>query len=206
MKISAAIAFLCDEVGQVLGQSFRKGGYERSLFGPDSLFNLAQQMLDLISRRIYENLRVDKAGRSDYLLNHFAAASVHLERPGRCRDEDNTGPVFLKLLESKRPVIKGAGQSETVLDEDLLSAFVARPHRLDLRDSSVRFVDKQQKVFREIINQCIRPCTRSKARQMPCVIFNPAAVADLLHHLDVVHCSCAQALGLQQLAFAAELF
>ena len=57
----------------------------------------------------------------------------------------------------------------------------------------------------EVVDEGIWPCTGGQAGQMPGVVFDSGAVADLLHHFEVVHCPGLEPLGLEELAFAAEL-
>ncbi len=94
-------------------------------------------MWNLISGRMYEDFRVHQSGRPDDLLDDLIMTFFQLERPGRGRDENDVGPVFLKLLETQGPVIQGAGQPETVFNQNFFSASVAGPHRTHLRNRGV---------------------------------------------------------------------
>jgi hypothetical protein len=54
---------------------------------------------------------------------------------------------------SKRAVVERAGKPEPVLDERLLASPIAPIHALKLGKGLVRFVDHEQKVGREIVDQ-----------------------------------------------------
>jgi hypothetical protein len=47
----------------------------------------------------------------------------------------------------------GGGETEAVVDEVLLAALVAEPHAVDLGDGGVAFVDEEQEVAGEVVEQ-----------------------------------------------------
>jgi hypothetical protein len=92
-----------------------------------------------------------------------------------------------------------------MIDQDLLARPVAVEHRPHLRDGGVRFVDHQQIVVGEIVNQGVRLGPRRRAVEMAGVVLDARAVAHLLNHLDVVAGAGSQALGFEQFAVPLEL-
>ena len=66
-------------------------------------------------------------------------------------------------------------------------------------------VHDQQEVFREIVDQRKRRGTRFAAREHARIVFNAAAKADLLQHLDVIPRALCDALRLDQLAVFLEV-
>ncbi len=73
-------------------------------------------------------------------------------------------------------------------------------HAVQLRNGLVAFVDQDQRIVRQIIEQGGRRFARQASRKMPRVILDPVAIADLLHHFQIEHGALPQALRLDQLA------
>ena len=53
----------------------------------------------------------------------------------------------------ERAIIERARQTKAVIDQHGLARFVAFIHPADLRNGGVRFIDHEQKIFREEIEQ-----------------------------------------------------
>ena len=109
-----------------------------------------------------------------------------------------------KLLPLERPVVHGARQPETVLDERALARSIPLVHRADLRNRDVRLVDHDEKVFGEVVEQAVRSLAGRAAVDVPRVVLDAVAEADLLHHLDVEGRAHAQSLRLEKLALTIE--
>ena len=62
------------------------------------------------------------------------------------------------------------------------------------------FIDDQQRVVRQIVEQTRRRLPRLPARQIARIVLDAGAVADLLHHFHVEHGALLEPLRLQQLA------
>ena len=92
-----------------------------------------------------------------------------------------------------------------MLDQGALAAEVAREHPSDLAEADVRLVDEQQGVFGEEVHQGIRRLARLAAREVPAVVLDPRAIADLQEHLDVVPRPRREPLGFEELALLLEL-
>ena len=84
----------------------------------------------------------------------------------RCADVNDLVGHLHELVEIERPVVERAGQAETVIDQDALARTVAFVHSADLRDGGVRFIDDEQKIFREKIDQRVRLRARRASGQM----------------------------------------
>jgi hypothetical protein len=87
-----------------------------------------------------------------------------------------------------------------VLHEHVFSGLVAVEHRAQLRNGHMRLVDKQQVIFREIVDQRPWLLAGFSAVQVAGVVFHAGAIADFLEHFDVVFRAGLETLGLQQLA------
>ena len=69
----------------------------------------------------------------------------------------------------------------------------------------MRFVDDQQEILREIVQQRRGRRSGPAPVDVPRVVLDAGAKPDLAHHLDVIVGPHPQALGLQQLALTLEL-
>ena len=99
----------------------------------------------------------------------------------------------------QRPVVQRARQAEAVVHEHRLARAVALVHAADLRDGGVAFIDHEQEIVREEVEQRERPRAGRAPAEVPRVVFDPAAEAHLLHHLEVVFRAHLDALRLEQL-------
>ena len=143
--------------------------------------------------------RIDQAGRPDDLLDDDAAAPCDSSYgPGRRRDEDDLADALLPLLEVQRPVVERRRQAEAVRDQHFLARAVAVVHAADLRHGLVALVDDDQRVVRQVVEQRRRRLARRAAGQVPRVVLDAVAVADLLDHLEIEHRPLVQPLRLEQ--------
>ena len=101
-----------------------------------------------------------------------------------------------KFVEGERPVVIGRGQAEAVVDEALFTRVVAVVHRAHLRQRHVAFVDKQQKIVREVVNERGRRGAGGAPGNDARVVFNACAEADFREHLEVILRPLADALRL----------
>ena len=111
----------------------------------------------------------------------------------------------LELVELQRAVVERAGQAEAVLDQRLLAAAVAGEHAANLRQGDVRFVDDQEEIFGEEVDERVRRLARLAAGEPAGVVLDAGAVADLAQHLEVVAAAGLEPLGFEQLALGLEL-
>ena len=65
-------------------------------------------------------------------------------------------------------------------------------------------VDKEEKILREVIQQCGRRCAGLTALDHPGVVLNAVAEADLCHHFQIVGCPLGDSLGFHQLILRPE--
>ena len=167
--------------------------------------DLADQVVHLAVGRAHRDLGIHQPGRPDQLLHEHAAAALELER-GRCRRHvDALADAGVELLEAQRPVVERAGQAEPEVHQRLLARAVAVVHAAHLRDRLVALVDHQQEIVGEVVEQRRRRLARSAARQVPRIVLDPLAVAELAQHLEVEPRPLLQALALQQLALRLQL-
>src|SRR5207302_8916787 len=96
-------------------------------------------------------------------------------------------------------MVERARQTETVIDQYGLARTVAFVHAADLWNGRVRFVDHNEKVFREKIDNRVRLRARRPSGQMARTILNALANAHRLQHLEIAFGSDAEPLGLEKL-------
>ena len=110
-----------------------------------------------------------------------------------------------ELLEIQRPVIERARQAEAIFDQHGLARLIAFVHAADLRDGGVRFIDHEQEILREKIEQRERLRAGRAAGKMARVILDPVAEPHLLQHLEIVFGAHLQPLRFEQFALRFEL-
>ena len=95
---------------------------------------------------------VDEPGGADELLDHLSRVPV-LVGSRRRGHEDGLGGEPLELVEPQRPVVERGREPEPVLDQGLLARAVAAVHAPELRHGHVAFVDEEQRIGREVVEQ-----------------------------------------------------
>ena len=128
----------------------------------------------------------------------YHPGALQLVGPRRRGDVEGLRDETGELREGERPVVEGRGQAEAVLDERLLARAVARVHAADLRRGHVRLVEDDQRVLREVVHQGRRVLSRLAPGEVPRVVLDPVAVAELAQHLHVEERALLEALRLQQ--------
>ena len=78
-------------------------------------------------------------------------------------------------------------------------------HAADLRHGLVALVHDRQGVVGQIVEQRRRRLARRPAGQVPRVVLDPVAVADLLDHLQVEHRPLMEPVRLENLPLGLEL-
>ena len=131
----------------------------------------------------------------------------HLElvRARRRRQEQHLRHPLDELVEAQRTVVGRRRQPEAVLDEHLLAAPVALVLAVQLRHRHVALVDHHEVVVGEVVEQRVRRLAAAATVDRPRVVLDAVAVADFLHHLEVVLRAHPQPLRLEQLALALEV-
>jgi len=110
----------------------------------------------------------------------------------------------VELVERERPVVERRGQAEPELHQRLLARAVTVVHAAHLGHGLVALVDHEQEVVREVVEQRRRWLARRTSREVPRVVLDAVAVADLLQHLEVEVRALLEPLPLEQLALGLE--
>ena len=145
-----------------------------------------------------DHLGIDQPRGPDDLLDDLLG-DLPLVGTGRGGDEDDLIDLAVELLPAQGSVVPGGREAEAILDQGVLARHVAGIHAVELRDRLVRLIDDDQEVVREVVQQRVRRRAGPAAVQVPRVVLDAVAVADLAHHLDVVARALLQPLRLQEL-------
>ena len=113
-------------------------------------------------------------------------------------DEQHLRRNPFPFIKAHGPVIQRRRQSEAVLHESFLTGPVALVHGADLGNGDVGFVHHQHRIGWQIIEQRRRRLARLATRQVPGVVLDAVAVAQLQHHFDVVAGALFQTLRFHQ--------
>src|ERR1700733_16265279 len=82
---------------------------------------------------------------------------------------------------------------------------VASEHAFHLRHGGVRFVDEEQKIIGEKVQERVGGLARFAAGERPAVVFDAWAKAGFAQELHVVARAGSQSLGLEQFALTAKV-
>ena len=92
-----------------------------------------------------------------------------------------------------------------MFDEGALARHIAFVHAADLRDRDMGFVDDEEEVLGEVVEQTVRCRTGIATVDVPGVVLDPGREAHRLHHLEVIGRAHLQPLRFEQLVLRFEL-
>src|SRR5665811_2183014 len=101
-----------------------------------------------------QHLRIDEARWANDLLNDLGRFR-DLPRARCCGKEDRLARLGVPLLERQWTVVHRRGESEAVLDEDVLSRTVAGELSTNLRHRNMALIDDGEIVVGEVVEQRI---------------------------------------------------
>ena len=202
---AAADVALLEIGGQVFRELFGQRGDEHAIACCHGLGNLAGEMQDLIFGRHDLDHRIEQTGGANHLLHHLATRAAKLPFSRCGRHMHRLMQLRLPFIEFQRPVVHRARQPETVVDERQLAAAIAGIHPPHLRYRDMRFIHKEEKFWRKIVEQRVGGAVRQPAAQGPGIVFNARAEPRLQQHLDVEAGARGEALRFQKLPLALEL-
>ncbi len=200
MQVPDAHAELLVILRQVLGHSLGQRRHQHALAARGPQADLRQQVVDLSFDGPDLNRRIGQTRRPDDLLDDDALGFRQLVRPRRGGHEDHLADAGLPFFEVERPVVERRRQPEPVGHQHFLARSIAVVHAADLRHRLMALVDDEERVLRQVIEQRRRRLARGAAGQVPRIILDPVAVANLPNHLEVEHRPLVQPLRLEKLA------
>ena len=203
VQVFRAQAAFPHEFADVLAHALRERRDERAFASFRGERRFVNDVLDLPFDRAHFHHGIEQSRRADDLLGDDGGI-FQLERGGRRGDEDRLPDERVKFVRAQRAVFDGARQTESEFDEAFLAGTVAVRHAADLRERDVRFVDEDDEILREKVDQAPRPLFRRAPAQVHGIIFDAEAEAGFAQHFDVVFRAHADALRFEELAFALE--
>ena len=171
----------------------------------DALLDFFHEVVHLMAGGTHFNGRIEQTGRTYHLFGHNTFRAFQLVF---CRSGGNVnglGRQCLEFFEAERAVVFGRRQTETVFDQIGLSGQIAAVHRPYLRHGDVTFVDDEQKILREEVQEAVGTRARRSAVEVAAVVFDAGTVAEFAYHLDVVVDALLQTLCLKVFADALEI-
>mmetsp|Transcript_15032 Transcript_15032/g.35475 ORF Transcript_15032/g.35475 Transcript_15032/m.35475 type:complete len:655 (-) Transcript_15032:1504-3468(-) len=152
VQITHLDAVVAEVIGQLFGHPLGQRRDEDALVGIDPQADLLQHVVHLVGRRPHLDHGVDETGGPNDLLDHLAGVVLFiLGRRGR--HKDRLAHLALELRELQRPVVECRRQPEAVLHQRRLARPVAVVHAAELADQHMAFIQKHQRVRRQIVHQ-----------------------------------------------------
>ena len=111
-----------------------------------------KQVFDLPFRLPHFNNGVKNTSWANDLLDNRLTHLVFVDGGGSTRKND-LPPTGFNLIKFERTIVHRAWEAETIIHESGFSGAVAVVHAFELRDGHVTFVNHQQMVCREIVEQ-----------------------------------------------------
>ena len=199
MQVAHPHLVIGQEVGEILGHALGERGDQHPMSPGHPGRDLGEHVVDLRGGRSHLDFGVDQAGGTHHLLDHLAGMGGFIFGR-RGRDEDALAHLRLEFLEGERPVVERRGQPESVLHQRLLAGAVATVHAPQLTDGDVALIDEHQRIRRQVIDERGRRLAGSCARQVPRVVLDALAEAQLLQHFQIEERALLQPLRLDELA------
>src|SRR5580700_876529 len=109
---------------------------------------------------------------------------------------------MFEFLESEWAIVEGRRHTEAKIDEGLFARAIAVIHGADLRDRLVRFVNNEQKIRWDVVEQRRRGLSRQASGHMARIIFDAVAIANRAHHFDVEESALRDALRFHDFSLA----
>ncbi len=163
--------------------------------------DFGEQVVDLAFDGADFDFGIDETSGPDDLFDDDSSRARELIGAGRGGDVDGLVDAVLELLEFERTVVARRGQAEAVVDEVLLAALVAEPHAVHLRNGGVAFVDEEQEIAGEVIEERGRGFAGQTAGEVARVVLDAMAVAHGLDHFEIEARALMNALRFDHAAF-----
>ena len=185
VHVADANALLVQIFRQVFRHAFGEHCYQRAVTLGGRLADFTQHIVDLAFGRADFDRRIDKSGRTDHLLGEHTAGLLHLP-VARCRRHRDGGRTHrVPLLEAQRPVVHAGRQPEAVFGQRCLTSEVTAIHAADLRDRDMAFVDEDQRVVGNVLEQRRRRLAGFAAGKIARIVLDAGAGACGFQHLQI---------------------
>ena len=200
VEVAHAHAVFQQVVGKIFCHLLGQRGHQHAFFFLHAQPNFVDEVVDLPIGGFDHHFRVNKPGGPNNLFNELSPAGGHFKGAGGGGHKNGLAPAVVEFLPGQRAVIQRRGQAETEVHEVAFAGGIAFVHATDLGHGDVGFVDDQQEVFWEVVNER-RGCRSCVAAvDVAGVILNPRAETYLFDHFQVVFGAHAQTLRFQEFA------
>ena len=153
VEIADVNADIAQVIGEFLGSALGEGGDQDAFVLFDAFARLFDQIIDLAAEGFDGDFRVNEAGGADNQFGDLVLAPGQFPGPGSGAHVECLVLEGLEFIEAEGTVIEGAGEAETVIDEHGFAGEVAGVHAADLGHGGMGFVDDQQVILGEEIEQ-----------------------------------------------------
>src|SRR5438552_10586733 len=153
MQVAAANADFGEVFTEIFGPAVGERGDENALVFFRAFPNCFEDIVNLAFDGTNFDLRVDEARGANDLFDEGAAGARQFVRTGSGGNVDDLVEAVFEFLEGERAIVERAGHAETVVDESLFAGTIAVVHGADLRDGLVRFVDEEEKIVGDVVEQ-----------------------------------------------------
>ena len=205
MNVSGFDAEAVEVLGEFLSHALGQCGDQHAFLVGDGFPDFHHQVVHLVVARFHLDWRVEKACGANHLLDNDALGPFQFVVRGGGADIDGLVHNAVELVVGQRAVVQRRGQAEAVVDQSHFPRAVSAKHGADLRHRDVALVNHDQEVFREVIQQAEGAFPWLAAVEIPGVVLNARAKAQLLDHFEVVQRTFFQAFGLQEPGLFIEL-
>ena len=148
------------KTAQIICQSFCTLFGKRCHHGPSaecSAFpDFIDHIIDLIFQRSDFHRGIQQTGGADHLFHDMTGRLLQLEFTGCGGDKYGLPHHSEEFLILERAVIQSRGKSEAVVHQHLFAVPVRFIHRLKLGQGDMRFINEQQIILREEVQQAVR--------------------------------------------------
>ncbi len=119
-------------------------------------------------------------------------------RSGSGGDIDRLIQPAFEFGKIQRAVVQRRREPESVLYQDFLARPVAEIHSAHLRDRGMAFIHEQHPLAWDIVQQCRGRFPWTPSCQMARIVFDPAAISQFFHHLEIEHGPLVQPARFQE--------
>ena len=197
MDVTRGDAQAIEVFGQLLGHAFGEGGYENPIALLNGCADFANEVVHLVGTGTHVNGGVEQTGGSNDLLDNDALRFFQLVVRRGCGYVDHLVRNAVEFIGLQWTVVQCRGKAETVFYQGGFSRTVAPEHGANLRYGHVAFVNDQQEVVCEIVQQAERALARFAPIEVTAVVLDAIAEAYFLDHFQIIQGAFFQSLGFQ---------
>ena len=199
MQVAHADARLIHIFGEFFGHALGKRRHQHALLDLDFIVALGEKIVHLCSHLLDLIRRIDQPRRADHLLYERAVGTLQFPLARRSGNEHRLRAHRIPFFEFERAVIHAGRQAKPIFHQHGFTRMIAVIHPADLRHGNMAFIDKKQRVFRQILKQGRRRLARLRPGKIARIVFDALAASGFHQHFQIVIGTLLQPLRLDQL-------